>query len=73
MNKRLKYSAKYLKVAKTTGCLKFSTTECGITKISTLDRPLREAECFQYFIETSNWFLFEKDNSVLTLTDMFAK
>ncbi|CAG9856442.1 unnamed protein product [Phyllotreta striolata] len=72
-SKKLKYNAEYVRVAKTTGCLGFSGAECGITKITTLDRPLREPDVFRYFIETSNWFLFEKDDSVLTLTDMFSK
>ncbi|XP_074032071.1 espin protein forked isoform X2 [Leptinotarsa decemlineata] len=77
MNRKLKYSAKYIKIARKTGCVRFinkNVDEDGTDwKMQTLDKPLKEAEILQYFVETSNWFLFEKDNSVLTLTEMFSK
>ncbi|KAG5882620.1 hypothetical protein JTB14_013309 [Gonioctena quinquepunctata] len=77
MNRKLKYSARYVKIARRTGCMRFTNESDGEIgtgwKVKTLDKPLREAEILQYFVETSNWFLFEKDDSVLTLSDMFSK
>lgn len=69
MSFNMKYSSKYLKLAKKTGCVKFKKKN----GIKTLDVPIKDAEALQYFLETSNWFLFEKDDEVLTLMDMFLR
>lgn len=73
MNRKLKYSSKYIKYARKSGCVKFMNKKCDHGKMQTLDITFREAEIFRYLVETSNWFLFEKDNKFLTLTDMFAE
>lgn len=73
MSYGVKYSAKYIKYARRTGCVKFKNKGRGLSGFQTLDVPLREAEVFQYLVETSNWFLFERNNEILTLTDLYSK
>lgn len=73
MSYNLKHSAKYVKYARRTGCVKFKNGGKSFSGFQTLDVPLREAEIFQYLVETSNWFLFERNNGILTLTDLYSK
>lgn len=69
MAEKMKYSAKYVKLAKKTGCMKFKRT----TGIETLDVPIKDSAALQYFLETSNWFLFEKDDEMLNLMEMYLR
>ncbi|XP_050297734.1 espin isoform X2 [Anthonomus grandis grandis] len=61
-----KYSAKYTKIARRTGCLKFKKKK----GIQTLDVKIKDTEVLQYILETSNWFLFEKDDEILDILEM---
>jgi hypothetical protein len=42
-------------------------------RVRHLDVPLGEGEILKYFVETSNWFLFRKDDRVVGLMDMYLK
>lgn len=73
MKKNMKYSAKFVKLAKRAGCVKYTSGKKWHGGMNTLDVPLKDAEILKYFIETSNWFLFEPNDHILTLMDMFFK
>ncbi|KAL1494350.1 hypothetical protein ABEB36_009962 [Hypothenemus hampei] len=45
-------------MARKTGCLKFKMKRGSI---QTLDVRIKETDALRYFLETSNWFLFQKD------------
>ncbi|KAF7284098.1 hypothetical protein GWI33_022558 [Rhynchophorus ferrugineus] len=69
MRAKIKYSARYLRLARLTGCVKFKKNK----GVKTLDVPVRDREVFRYFLETSNWFLFEKDDHQMTIMDLYLR
>jgi hypothetical protein len=66
-------SRKYVKYASKTGCVGLVGSKGWRGGCDTLDVPLGEGEILKYFVETSNWFLFRKDDRVVGLMDMYLK
>lgn len=56
--------ARYIKLAKRTGCLKFHE------KFRERGKTMEESEVLEYFVETSNWFLFSKNGAMLKIIDL---
>lgn len=74
IDRKLKFSVKYLSYAKKSGCMRFISRDEGATgKLKTLDKNIKDKEVIQYLFETSNWFLFEKDHRYLHMIDMFSE
>lgn len=69
MSNPRKFGEKCVKLAGKTGVLKFKKKR----GVETLDLPVKDAEVLKYFLETSNWFLFEKDDEMLNLMDMYLR
>lgn len=73
IDRKLKFSVKYLGYAKKSGCMRFTNDEASCTtKLKTLDKNFKDKEVVRYLFETSNWFLFEKDHKFLNVLDMFS-
>ncbi|RZB41501.1 hypothetical protein BDFB_010419 [Asbolus verrucosus] len=66
-------SARYVRYASKTGCVGYVESKGWRGGTNTLDLPLAEAEILKYFVETSNWFLFRKNDRVVSIMDMFFK
>lgn len=74
IDRKLKFSAKYLNYARQSGCLKFLNDKtCASRKLKTLDKNLRDKEVVKYLFETSNWFLFERNHKYLDVIDTFSQ
>lgn len=73
MSSNVEDSVKYLKYARKTGCVGFMGSKGWRGGTDTLDVPLKEAEILKYFIETSNWFLFRKNDKLSGLMDLYFK
>ncbi|KAJ3644721.1 hypothetical protein Zmor_022431 [Zophobas morio] len=73
MSTKSKDSAKYVRYARKTGCVGFVGAKGWRGGTETLDVPLSDVEILKYFVETSNWFLFRKEDGVVGLMDMYLK